>query len=138
MTARGRKRAEGAAVSLDAILAALGGRWRVETGPGWAMVHGENLEVLPVLPDACVDHRIDDPPYSEHVHAKQWDRYALHVAGGKRFKNPPKTLNFAALDAVTRDGVAAQSARLVARWSIAFSDVEWSHEWSASSARACG
>ena len=68
MTARGRKRAEGAVVSLDAILAALGGRWRVETGPGWAMVHGDNREVLPLLPDGSVDHWIGDPPYGERTH----------------------------------------------------------------------
>ena len=114
---------------LAPILAALGDRWPVVTGPGWVLVHGDCREVLPALPDGCATHRIDDPPYSEHTHAKQWDRYALQVAGGKRFKNPPKTLSFAPLTAEVRDFVAAQSARLVERWSIAFSDVEWAHEW---------
>ena len=72
MTARGRKRAEEVVVSLDAILAALSGRWRVVTGPGWALVHGDCLEVMAAMPAKCVAHMIGDPPYSEHTHSKQW------------------------------------------------------------------
>ena len=72
MTARGRKRAEAAPVTLDTILAALGGRWRVETGPGWAMVNGDCLEVMAAMPAKSVAHMIGDPPYSEHTHSRTW------------------------------------------------------------------
>jgi DNA modification methylase len=36
----------------------------------WCVVCADCREVLPTLPERCVDHVITDPPYDEHTHAK--------------------------------------------------------------------
>lgn len=123
MTARGRKRAEVAPVGLDTILAALGGRWPVVTGPGWAMVHGDCLEVMAAMPAGCVGHMIGDPPYSEHTHSRTWS--------AKTIGRPTvyDGIDFAHIDRDDAFKVAVEAARISARWFVAFTDVEGIALW---------
>jgi hypothetical protein len=101
----------------------------------WALIHGRCEDFLPSLPDRCVDHCVEDPPYSKHVHGKQ--RRMLRGAGGRtadgqrsgRGQVGPAALGFDALSAETRLAVATQLGRLVRRWSLNFSDAESVHLW---------
>lgn len=101
----------------------------------WAVLHGDNTEVLPVLPDASIDHVICDPPYSEHVHGKQ--RRMLRGSGGRVAKGQragrgqvgPADLGFSALTEKLRRSSAVEWSRLVRRWVLVFSNAEGQHDW---------
>ena len=54
------------------------------------LYHGDCRVVLPQL--ERVDHILTDPPYSEHVHAKQWIGAALTKSGAKQVKTAHKAL----------------------------------------------
>ena len=79
---------------------------------------------LASLADKSVDHVITDPPYSEHVHGKQWIGAALTAAGGKRMSTAHSGLGFDALTPEVLDSVLRHAARLSRRWSLLFSDLE--------------
>lgn len=100
-------------------------------GARFAMVHGDNREVLPALPDLSIAHVITDPPYSEKVH-KATRRGAMVAEPGKGeaafFRNTD--LGFEHLKAELRLSIAQQVARLVSRWSLIFTDVEGAGPWS--------
>lgn len=100
------------------IAAVLEGRSR------WAVVCADNAEVLPTLPDRSVAHVITDPPYSEHVHRKQWISSALTEAGDKRTSSQHKEIGFAALTAAEACMVAGEIFRLSSRWALLFCDIE--------------
>jgi hypothetical protein len=81
----------------------------------WALVHADNAEVLPRLPDKAVAHVITDPPYSEWVHAQ-------HMVGGGARRNGAaryKDLGFDHLTAECADGVARHVGRLVTLFPVA-------------------
>lgn len=88
---------------------------------------GDCLDVLPQLEP--VDHVITDPPYSEHMHAKQWIGAALTQDGAKRVSTAHKSLGFDALDPYLRWTIAKLSAALSQRWSLFFCDVESVAAW---------
>lgn len=89
--------------------------------------HADCREVLPTL--EAVDHVITDPPYSEHVHAKEWVAHALTDRKARR--NTPDGIGFAALDESTRKALATHAAVSCRRWALVFCDVESSHLWHA-------
>lgn len=91
------------------------------------LYHGDCRVVLPQL--ERVDHIITDPPYSEHVHAKQWIGAALTEAGAKRVKTAHKALGFDALSDDLRALVAAEAARVCSRWCAVFCDLEGIAGW---------
>ncbi len=98
--------------------------------------HGDCREVLTTLEP--VAHCISDPPYSDYVHAKsrQGSRPLSGSVSGGSFSSPSnfsreKEFCFDALTAATRLDIAVQIQRLVARWTLLFSDVESSHLWRA-------
>lgn len=33
----------------------------------WCVIHGDNTEILPLIPNKGVAHVITDPPYSDYV-----------------------------------------------------------------------
>ena len=92
------------------------------------LYYGDCETVLPSL--SFVDHVITDPPYSEHVHGKQWVASAL-TRGRARFSGPGlKTeLGFPALTGFQRELVATFAAKRVRRWTLVFSDIENGSEW---------
>lgn len=110
-------------MTLPAILDALAGRWPVVAGPGWALVHGDCLEVMAAMPAKSVAHMIGDPPYSEHTHSRTWTAKTIGrptVYGG---------IDFAHIDRDDAFRVAAEAARLAVRWFLAFTDVEGIALW---------
>lgn len=101
----------------------------------WAVVCADCLGVLPTLPERSVDHSFSDFPYSRHQHesVRSSGRNRGLVAGdGKSYDcNVRRTqdLGFAHLSPRVRRVCARETARVVRRWSVAFSDVESSWLW---------
>ena len=56
------------------ILAALGDRWPVVTGPGWAVVNGDSEALAASLPPESVDAIVTDPPSGIGFMGKEWDK----------------------------------------------------------------
>lgn len=90
------------------------------------LYHGDCLEVLPQL--GTVDHVITDPPYSDHVHAKQWIGAAL-TDGCKRTSTAHTALGFGPLTDDVRGAVLDFCAQMQAGWSLFFTDVEGLAGW---------
>ena len=102
----------------------------------FAVVCGDNVEILPTLPAKSVTHVITDPPYSEHTHDKVRRGGSTHLPDETRPGMPKRAvisteavLGFAALAEGEREACAAQFARLVTRWVLAFTDQEGAHPW---------
>jgi hypothetical protein len=96
----------------------------------WAVIQADCRDVLPTIGHA--DHCITDPPYSEFVHRA--------VAKGDRTRMPDVSrhacrirrvtdLGFPFLDKHLRRLCAAEFSRIVRRWTMVFSDVEFCHYW---------
>lgn len=86
----------------------------VEGTSPWCVIHGDNTEILPLIPNKGVAHVITDPPYDAKTHrgaATQPD-----LVGGKH------GVSFAPL--VSAELLAPQLVSLAARWAIAFCAVE--------------
>lgn len=92
-----------------------------ETGPGWILHLGDARTRLLSLPDRSVDHVLTDPPYTDHVHAKQRTDVS----------ETSHALDFASLDAATMTACAAQFARVARRWVVVFCAAEQIGEWRA-------
>lgn len=104
----------------------------------WCVVHGDNREVLPTLPNKSVAHVISDPPYSEHVHGKARRGATLPDKDGGKYHGESSSgacfsraadLGFAALEEGQREALALEFARLAARWSLVFCDNESAARW---------
>lgn len=91
------------------------------------LYHGDCLEILPTL--GTIDHVITDPPYSEHVHAKQWIGAALTAQGKSRVSTAHKSLGFDALTAEVQATTCRQFALMTQRWVLAFCDLEGIVTW---------
>lgn len=87
----------------------------------WVVLEANCSEVLPMFPDGSVDHLISDPPFSEHVHAV--GRMDKAIRAGER------DFGFVSLCDDLRSLVCVQSARVVRRWSIIFTDAEGQRGW---------
>lgn len=109
-------------VDLRAILAALGSRWPVVTGPGWAMVHGGSREVMAAMPDKCIDVFATDPPYDAITHSRGGGAVRRYDGGPDIAKIPFPPLG-------PPGPYADQIARLVKRWSLVFCAVRQIEEW---------
>jgi site-specific DNA-methyltransferase (adenine-specific) len=92
----------------------------------WALVHADNAEVLPTLPDKAVAHVITDPPYEAEAHTKQ-----RRLAGGDRSDSLVRSapVSFAAITPEGRAWAGAEIARLAARWTLVFCQVEGALLW---------
>lgn len=95
----------------------------------WAVVHGDCRDLLRSMPDRSVDHFIQDPPYSPHVHSKQRRQTSQHQRTQGRQKLREGDLRFDPLDEGVREYVAREMGRLCRRWAITFTDAESLHEW---------
>jgi DNA modification methylase len=110
----------------------------------WCVVEGDCLDVLPTMPDRCIEHVITDPPYGEHIH-----RSGIRLTARGQIKRRRNTralpdvsefacrrtrsvdLGFVSLTSELRAKVAIDCRRLATRWSLIFSDMEGAHEWRA-------
>lgn len=101
--------------------------WRdvLEGRARWALVEGDNREVLPTLEDRSVAHVITDPPYSEWTHSNVRRGSGDLPDGYQRAKD----LGFAALADSEREALAKQFARVGSRWVLAFTDNESAASW---------
>lgn len=88
----------------------------------WCVINADCQEVLSHLPDNSVACTIQDPPYSAHVHGKQWR--ALRSGGVREVD-----LGFAHLDLRTMAYVGAHVARVTERWALTFCDAESVGAW---------
>lgn len=98
----------------------------------WCVVHGDCLDVLPMLPERSVDHVITDPPYSEHIHKSVRSSGRLGLLDVEKFECRTRRqvdLEFVHLSSVVRRGVARGVASAVRRWVLTFSDVESCWMW---------
>lgn len=78
----------------------------------WCVIHGDNADVLPMLPDKSVAHVITDPPYDSKTHSG-----ARCGAIGSMLGVPFDHLESAA-------GNAKMLLRLASRWTVAFCSLE--------------
>jgi hypothetical protein len=96
------------------------------------VIHGDCAAVLAKMPP--VDHCLQDPPYSEHVHGKQ--RRMLRGSGGRVAADGERRgevgfapLGFEALTPELRAEVAARLGVICRRWCLTFCDAESAHCW---------
>lgn len=107
----------------------------INGGARWCLVHGDNREVLPGLPDGSVAHVITDPPYEAAAHTqgrrqKAHDPHGARDAAGWTHKIVSAPLPFPAISEVDRQAVSSELARLAARWLVVFCQTEATHKWS--------
>ena len=98
----------------------------------WCVLCADNRDVLPTLPDRCVEHVITDPPYSDLVHKSVRSSGRNNMADRAEFGCRTRRcvdLTFGHLGAPLRRHVARESARIATRWVMAFSDVESCWLW---------
>lgn len=109
----------------------------------WALIHGDNRDVLPTLGDKSVAHVITDPPYEAEAHTLQ--RRSKKTSGqqdGGAFENPDsrvvalEPLSFEPIACADRARAATEVARLSQRWVLVFSQVEAVNAWSQELVRA--
>jgi DNA modification methylase len=100
-----------------------------ELSSAWTLHLGDCIAGMATLADGSVDHVITDPPYSDHVHAKQWIGAALTEQGGKRMSTAHTGLGFDALTSEVATAALAQIVRVATRWTAAFCDLEGMHHW---------
>lgn len=100
----------------------------------FCVLHADNADVLPTIPDKGVTHVITDPPYGSEVHtAGRRVREVganLGAASGRKTVSAP--LSFSAITQDSLSSVSGQISRTPARWVIVFSQVEWAMRWQAS------
>lgn len=111
----------------------------LEGSSRWCVLHADNREVLPTLPDKSVAHVITDPPYSEHVHGKVRRGSSLpdgkggkphgESRGGKACISRAVALGFESLARADMERCADQFSRLTRRWALVFSDLEMASDW---------
>lgn len=98
----------------------------------WALVHGDNADLLPRLPDKSVAHVITDPPYEAEAHTLQRrvarDMRAARDGGGREIR--VEALSFAPMTDAERSWAGEQMARLASRWIAVFCQVEAAMKWS--------
>lgn len=91
----------------------------------WCVVHGDNADVLPTMPDRSVAHVITDPPYSEWTHGNSRVGAATSADGFHRATE----LGFPALTDAHAKAVAREVARMADRWALFFTDLEGIGRW---------
>ncbi len=117
---------------MESLAAALSGRFRVVAGPGWLLVHGDCLDVLPLLADRSVQVTLTDPPYEAEAHTlMRRQKGALHgLANVDEWRGVNASpLDFDAIAPDDRATAAAQIARVTAHRALAFCQAEAVAAW---------
>jgi site-specific DNA-methyltransferase (adenine-specific) len=116
----------------------------------WACLEADCAQELPRLPPQCVDHTLNDPPFSAHVHSLQRrvmtgpHRQFARQRGGKardlKYHGNPVVadLGFEHLSPELRRLCGTYLPRVTRRWIIVKSDEEGRHLWQADLERAGG
>lgn len=96
----------------------------------YAVVCGDNREILPTLPDRCCDHVISDPPFEAEAHTLQRRvKRGPHSTGVDDRQALAQPLSFEPLSFETRTFAGQEIARLAKRWGIVFCQVEAVIPW---------
>jgi len=104
-------------VSTDEILDVLGRR------RSWCVEHGDCLEVLRGLPDACIDSVVTDPPYGIAFMGNTWDKFRGRGRGRTETEVPPGAGGDIASDAYVEYDVTLEGNRRYQAWCT-----EWAKE----------
>lgn len=88
----------------------------------WAVVCGDNRDVLPTLPDKSVSHVITDPPYRPDVQGLATSFNGFH--GKRQFIKKERSFGYGSLSSRLRNQCGKEFARLVTGWALVFCDVE--------------
>lgn len=133
MSARGKRAAPVVeAVTLDDLALTIGARYPIATGTGWLLVHGDCLDVLPLLVDGYVQVTLTDPPYEAEAHTEQRRQKGVKITpgGDDEYREVNDTpLSFGAITAEQRAAVAVQIARVTAHRALAFCQAEAVAAW---------
>lgn len=104
------------------------------TGDGWTLHLGDCIAGLATLADKSVDVTITDPPYEAEAHTEQrrtkvagWRTAAAQGRADDVAKETP--LNFSAITAEQRTGVAEQIARVTKSRALVFCQAEAVDAW---------
>lgn len=108
----------------------------IEGRAQWAVIHGDNRDVLPTLPDKSVTHVITDPPYEAEAHSlgrrqKAHDPNGKRDAAGWTHKIISAPLPFPAITHIDRQMTGLAIGRLACRWVAVFCQVEATQKWAA-------
>jgi site-specific DNA-methyltransferase (adenine-specific) len=101
----------------------------------WCVVQGDCLEILPTLPERCIDVVHTDPPYSAHTHSKSRAgarKTPLLDGNGKLSRcafSREVDFGFDPISVVEMERLGVEWERLCKRWVLVFSDVESTHLW---------
>lgn len=94
---------------------------------GVVLYLGDCRTILPAL--GRFDVGISDPPYSPHVHSKEWRSTALTARGAPRVASKHAGIDFAALSPDQAERTSRSFAEIIDRWSIIFCDIEGVALW---------
>lgn len=98
----------------------------------WCVIHADNGDVLPTIPDKGVTHVITDPPYSERTHAAAAAAAARDLPDGNKrrvYASGSNGFGFSHIDDESCVALSLQVARVSQRWFLAFSDNEGAGRW---------
>ena len=96
----------------------------------WCVVHGDNRDILPTIPDRGVDHVITDPPYSAEVHSRAIRMTSLpNIAGQPCRRIRAHDFGFDCITPEIQVQCAMEFSRLCRRWCLVFSDTETAALW---------
>lgn len=90
----------------------------------WCVIHGDNTEILPLIPNKGVAHVITDPPYEAKAHAKH--RTSRAVLEGRI---TDASIDFAPMTPELRAFCGIEFSRLSRGWVLAFCQSEGVSLW---------
>jgi site-specific DNA-methyltransferase (adenine-specific) len=93
----------------------------------WAIIQGDCLDVMRLLPPESIDHVITDPPYEESTHTKSRRSHRGPPGDKGGFVEFP--IDFDPMDPATRYTCAKHWARLAKRWVLVFCQTEGVDLW---------
>lgn len=96
----------------------------------WAVIHGDCLEVLPLLPPGSVDVTLQDPPYEAEAHTAQRRLLGRAAARGGRLMEMAPIEEFPPITSEERRASGREVARLTRRWALTFCQIEARALWS--------
>lgn len=94
----------------------------------FAVVCGDNAEILPLLPDRSVAVCLQDPPYEAEAHTSQ-RRLGGEVTAGVRGVRSAPIETFPPITEPERRANGCHVARVTRRWALTFCQTEAAHLW---------
>lgn len=89
----------------------------------WCVVNADCLDVLPTLPERCVDHVITDPPYEAEAHTGARRQPGPDAPAGEYL------IDFAPITEAERAVASKTAARAARKWALVFCQIEAVSAW---------